>query len=56
MVSASGIDSFRLDKVLIGSLCKHDVEESENVICKYDFAFLQSFFDYLKSLCLKNVF
>ena len=42
--------------LLLGSLSKHDVDESENVIWKCDFAFLQSFFDYSDSLCLKNVF
>ena len=39
----------------LGSLSKHDVAESENVIWKCDFAFLQSFFNYSQSLCLKNV-
>ena len=39
----------------IGSLSKRDVDESENVIWKCDFAFLQSFFNYANSLCLKNV-
>ena len=40
----------------VGSLSKHDVNGSENVIWKYNFAFLQSFFNYSKSLCLINVF
>ena len=44
MVSASRIDSFGREKVLIGSLSKHDVDGSENVTWKCDFAFLQSFF------------
>ena len=35
---------------------KHDVDGSEIFICKCNFAFLQSFFNYSKSLCLKNVF
>jgi len=41
---------------VIGSLSKHDVDESENVIWTCDFAFLQPFFNYSNSLCLKNVF
>ena len=41
---------------LLGSLSKHDVDGSENVIWKCNFAVLQSFFNYSKSLCLKNVF
>ena len=41
---------------LSGSLSKHDVDGSENVIWKYNFAFLQSFSNYSKSFCLKNVF
>ena len=41
---------------LIGSLSNHDDDGSENVIWKCHFAFLQSFFSYSKSLCLKNVF
>ena len=40
----------------LGSLSKHDDDESENVIWKCDLAFLQSFFNYSNSLCLKNVF
>ena len=42
--------------LLIGSLSKHDVGGSENVIWKCNFTFLQSFFNYYKSSCLKNVF
>ena len=38
----------------IGSLSKHDVDGSVNVIWKYDFAFLQLFLNYSNSLCLKN--
>ena len=38
---------------LLGSLSKHDVDESENVIWKCDLAFLQSFFNYSNSLCLE---
>ena len=38
---------------LLGSLSKHDLDESENVIWKGDFAFLQPFFIYSNSLCLK---
>ena len=34
----------------------YDVNGSENIIWKYNFAFLQSFFNYSKSFCLKNVF
>ena len=41
---------------VIGSLSRHDVDGSKNVIWKCNFAFLQSFFNYSKSLCLKNVF
>ena len=41
---------------LLGSFGKHDVAGSENVIWKCTFAFLQSFFNYSKSLCLKNLF
>ena len=42
---------------LIRSLSKHDVDGSENVIWKYNFAFLQSFLNCSKSFCLKkNVF
>ena len=41
---------------LMGSLSKHDVNGSENVIWTCNFAFLQLFFNYSKSLCLKNVF
>ena len=37
---------------LIGSLSKHDVDGSENIIWECNFAFLQSFFKYPKSLCL----
>ena len=39
----------------VGSLSKHDVDGIENVIYKDNFAFLQSFFNYSKSLCLKHV-
>ena len=42
-------------KRLLGSLSKHHVDESENVIWKCDLTFLQSFFNYSNSLCLKNV-
>ena len=41
---------------IIGSLSKHDFDGSKNVIWKRNFAFLQSFFNYSKSLYLKNVF
>ena len=41
---------------LLGSLSKHDVDESENVIWKCDYRFLQSFFNYSNSVCLKNGF
>ena len=41
---------------LLGSLRKHDVDGSENVIWKCNFAFLQSFLNYSKSLRLQNVF
>ena len=40
----------------LGSLSKHDVDGSEHVISKCNFALLQYFFNYSKSLCLKNVF
>ena len=41
----------------LGNLSKHDDDdESENVIRKCDFAFLQSLINYSNSLCLKNVF
>ena len=40
--------------VSIGIFTKHDVDGSENVIWKCHFAFLQSSFNYSKSLCLKN--
>ena len=39
-----------------GSLSKHDVDDSENLILKCNFPFLQSFFNYSKSLRLQNVF
>ena len=39
---------------LLGSLRKHDVDGSENVIWKCNFAFLQSFLNYSKSLRLKK--
>ena len=39
-----------------GSLSKHDDDGSANVIGKCEFAFLQSFFNYSNSLCLKKVF
>ena len=43
--------------MLIGSLSKHNVDGSENIIWKSNFAFLQSFFNnYSKSICLKNLF
>ena len=38
----------------IGSLSKHNVDRSVNVIWKCDFAFLQLFLNYSNSLCLKN--
>ena len=41
-------------KQLIGSSSKHNVDGSENVTWKCNFAFLQSFFNYSKSLCLKK--
>ena len=41
---------------VIGSLSKHDVDESENVISTCDFAFLRPLFNYSNSLCLKTVF
>ena len=41
---------------VLGRLSKYDVDWSENVIWKCNFAFLQSFCNYSKSLCLKNVF
>ena len=61
--SASRVDvpSFQTKALMVPlvsgnrSLSKHDVDESENVIWKCDFAFLQSFFNYSNSLCLKNV-
>jgi len=34
---------------------KHDVDGSKNVVLKFNFTFLQSFFNYSKSLWLKNV-
>ena len=40
----------------LGSLSKHDVDGSENVTWKCNFGFLQSFFNYSKPLCSKNVF
>ena len=39
---------------IIGSLSRHDVDGSKNVIWKCNFAFLQSFFNYSKTLCLKK--
>ena len=39
--------------VSVGSLSKYDVEDSENVIWKWNFAFLQSFRNYSKSLHLQ---
>ena len=40
---------------LIGSLRKHDVDGSENVIWKCNFSFPQSFLNYSKSSRLQNV-
>ena len=40
-------------RIRIGNLSTHDVGGSENVIWKFNFAFLQSFFKYSKSLWLK---
>ena len=40
----------------IGSLRKHDLDGSENVIWKCNFACLQSFLNFSKSLHLQNVF
>ena len=45
----------RLD-LTVGSLSKHDLDGSENVIWKCNFVVLQSFFIYSKSLRLKNMF
>ena len=42
--------------VLLGSLSKHDVDDSKNVIWKCNFAFLQSSLNYSKSLRSQNVF
>ena len=44
------------EAVTVGSLSKHDVDWSENVIWNCHFAFLQSPFKYSKSLCLKMRF
>ena len=41
---------------LIGSLLKHDVGGSESVIWKCNFAFLQPFLNYSRSLRWQNVF
>ena len=41
---------------LVGSLSKDDVDDSQKVISKCNFAFLQSFLNYSKSLRLQNVF
>ena len=38
----------------LGSLSKHDVDGSANIILKCNFVFLQSFLNYSRSLCLKN--
>ena len=40
----------------LGSLSKHDVDGSVNIIWKRNFALLQYVFNYSKSLCLKNGF
>ena len=42
--------------IILGSFSKYDVDESENVKWKCDFAFLQLFVNYSNSLFLKNVF
>ena len=39
---------------VVGSLSKHDFDGSENAIWTRNFASLQSFFNYSKSLCLKK--
>ena len=44
-----------ITKQTLGSLSNHDDDGSENVIWKCNFAFLQSFFNYSKSLCWKCV-
>ena len=41
--------------LIIGSLSKHNVDDSENGIWKCNFAFLQSFRSYSKSFRLQNV-
>ena len=45
---------FLVAVIRIGSLSNHDGDGSENVTWKCNFAFLQSFFNYSKSLCLKK--
>ena len=50
---ALSLPSRRLNS-LIGSLSKHDVDGSENVIGKWNLAFLQSFLNYLKSSCSRR--
>jgi len=40
----------------IGSLSKHVVVDSENIVWKCNYAFLQSFLNDLKSLRLQNVY
>ena len=47
--------SFPVLHNLVGSLSNHDDDGSENVISKCNFAFLQSFFNYSKSLFEKCV-
>ena len=51
-----GKSTFEDINILLGSLNKHNVDGSEKVIWKCNFAFLQSYFNYSKSLCLKNLF
>ena len=41
-------------QTVIGSLSKHDVDGSESVIWKCNFAFLQSFFTYFKVIILEK--
>ena len=41
---------------IIESFRKHDANDNENVIWKFNFAFPQSFLNYSKSLCLQDVF
>ena len=40
----------------LGCFSKHDVDDSENVIWKCNFAFLRPFLNYSKTLLLQNVF